>query len=268
MITTLTFGTEQAHTSERMRKHPLMARLFLSVFGYTNLGNYARFGIFKRLMNHIHLPAEAKILDLGAGYGEYSFGLARALPDAQVHALDINKERIKTLDHAIAASGMHNIKTHHAYLQGLDENEFDLIYSVDVFEHILPEEMPFKAAHDRLKTGGLLMVKMPNQTQRTLLPEAWFEDHHHWLADEHIGQVYTLNDLKARFEHEGFELSLAFYSDGWWSRLGWELAYLGKKAGLVGQLLSLPLAKALVWVDRLVHKGNTGNAIQVIGKKK
>lgn len=268
MNAVLTFGREQVHTSQRMRKHPRLARLFQRVFGYTNLGNYARFGIFKKMMAQIELPENAKILDLGAGYGEYSFSLAQALPAIQVHALDINKKRVERLNSAMKASKIQNIQTHHAFLHELEEKEFDFIYSVDVFEHILPEEMPFRAAHERLKSGGLLLVKMPNIRQLTILPEGWFEAHQEWLEDEHIGQVYDLEGLKNRYEQEGFEVLLAFYSDGWWSRLAWELAYLGKKAGLVTQLLTLLVAKLLIQIDRLIHKNHSGNAIQVIGKKK
>lgn len=264
----LTFGTQQIHTSERMRKHPGMARIFRSLFGYTNLGNYARFSIFKRLVQAIELPEDPKILDLGAGYGEYSFSLANALPEARITALDIDKKRVRTLQHAIDSSETQNIRPFHGYLEELYEGEFDFIYSIDVFEHIKPEEMPFTAARIRLNPGGYLMVKMPSKKQLTILPEAWFEDHQEWLEDEHIGQVYELEDLKARFEKEGFEVVEAFYSDGWWSRLGWELAYLGKKAGVITQLLSLPIAKVMVWIDRLVHTGKSGNAIQVIAKKR
>ena len=268
MNTVLTFGKQQIHTSERMRKHPRLARILHQVFGYTNLGNYARFGVFKRLINSIDLPENAKILDLGAGYGEYSFSLAQALDHAQITALDIDRERVETLQHAIYASKVSNISTYHGYLEDLSEKEYDFIYAIDVFEHILPEEMPFKAAYERLKPKGHLMVKMPSKKQLTLLPESWFEDHQEWLEDEHIGQIYELQDLVNRFENEGFEVIEAFYSDGWWSRLGWELAYLGKKAGTLTLLLSLPIAKLMVQLDRLVHRGKSGNAIQVIAKKR
>jgi hypothetical protein len=82
-----------------------------------------------------------------------------------------------------------------------------------------------------------------------------------------VGQVYDLQGLKARFESEGFEIVHASYSDGIISRLAWELAYLGKKAGVITQLLSLPIAKRLIHLDRIFHSKKEGNAIQVIGRK-
>jgi hypothetical protein len=127
--------------------------------------------------------------------------------------------------------------------------------------------MPFQEAKDALSNGGYFLVKIPTDEQLTILPEDWFEDHHDWLEDEHVGQIYDLEGLKNRFEREGFKVVHASYTDGFWSRLGWEIGYLSKKAGSIPQLLFLPLAKFFVWLDRTVHTGKKGNAIQVIGQK-
>lgn len=268
MNTQLTFGAQQIHTSKRMLSYPGLGKLFYKLMGYTNVGNYARFTIFKDLIHRVNLQPNSKVLDLGTGYGEYSFSLAQADPSLEVHALDIDKDRIATVEKAVQKSDCNNIKTHCKYIHELREQNFDLIFSVDVFEHILPQEMPFAMAYQKLKPGGHMVVKIPNKTQKTILPEDWFEDHNDWLEDEHIGQVYDLKGLRRRFEEEGFEVVYSSYSDGWLSRFAWELAYLGKKPGIVSQLLTLPIAKALIHLDRLVHGGNWGNAIQVVGQKK
>jgi cyclopropane fatty-acyl-phospholipid synthase-like methyltransferase len=263
----LTFGDAQIYTSERMMKFPQLSKAFFKVFGYTNLGNYARFTIFKKLLKQIPIPRDGKILDLGTGYGEYAFSLSKAFPSGLIHALDIDPERIYTLRQAIRKSLVSNILTYSEHLGNVYLPELDFVFSIDVFEHIEEENMPFKDVYDRLKPGGYFLVKIPNKQQRTILPEAWFEEHQEWLEDEHVGQVYDLEGLKNRFEMEGFQVIHASYSDGWLSRMGWELAYLGKKAGFIGQLASLPLAKGMVLLDRVFHRSAWGNAIQVIGKK-
>ena len=263
----LTFGAQQPHTSQRMLDFPRLGKLFNKIFGYTNVGNYARFTIFKDLIGKAQLKPNSKVLDLGTGYGEYSFSLAQASEELEIHALDIDAERIASVQNAVQKSGFNNIKTHCAKIEEIEEQDFDLIFSVDVFEHILPEEMPFKMAFEKVKPGGHLIVKIPNMTQRTIMPEGWFEEHQDWLEDEHVGQVYDLKGLSERFGHEGFEVIFSSYTDGWLSRLAWELAYLGKKPGIITQLLTLPIAKGLIQIDRLIHKGAWGNAIQVIGQK-
>jgi hypothetical protein len=127
--------------------------------------------------------------------------------------------------------------------------------------------MPFKSVYERLKPGGHFLVKIPNVTQKTIFPESLFEEHQEWLEEEHVGQVYDLETLKARFTSENFEIVHASYSDGYLSRFAWELAYLGKKAGTITQVITLPIAKGLIHMDRWFHRGTWGNAIQVIGRK-
>lgn len=263
----LTFGAQQVHTSQRMLAYPSISCFFHKVFGYTNVGNYARFTVFKKLISQIPLKRNSKVLDLGTGYGEYSFSLAQASSDFEIHALDIDTERVSAVERAIDLGGYDNISTHRSPIEEVNEHSFDLIFSVDVFEHISPEEMPFKATFEKLKPGGHLLVKIPNNTQKTIFPESWFEEHQDWLEDEHIGQVYDLNGLSERFRDEGFKVIFSSCSDGWLSRLAWELAYLGKKLGIISQLLTLPIAKLLIHGDRLFHSGSWGNAIQVIGQK-
>ncbi|OEK00911.1 hypothetical protein BFP97_05025 [Roseivirga sp. 4D4] len=263
----LTFGTAQIHTSERLKSRPGIAKLFHKIFGYTNVGNYARFTVFKKLLRHTHSIENGKILDLGTGYGEYAISLASAYPNACVHALDIDTERIAAVKRATQKLELDNMHTHCKPIDGLRDKAFDLIFSIDVFEHIAPEKMPFQVAYDKLKPGGHFIVKIPNAIQRTLFPEKWFDEHHDWLEEEHIGQIYDLEGLKSRFRREGFIITHASYSDGWLSRFAWELAYLGKKTGLLGQLVTLPIAKLFIHADRLVHSNNWGNAIQVIGQK-
>lgn len=262
------FGKYQFHTSDKLSRYPLLSKVVTGLFGYTNLGNYARSRIFIKLLKQLPVEQFNNILDLGCGYGEYSFMLADAFPKCRITALDIDQDRIQTVKKAIDEVGMSNIRTVNHFLEKEPiEETYDFIFSIDVFEHIQESQMPFAAAYERLKPGGYMMVKIPNVTQKTIFPDHWFEEHHEWLDEEHIGQIYDLEGLRKRFTQEGFEIVHASYSDGWLSRLGWELAYLTKKGGYIPQLTFLPIAKTLVHLDHALHRGKSGNAIQVIGRK-
>lgn len=265
----ITFGNRQDQMSQRMRKRPRLARLVKRIFGYTLVGNYARALTFKELLEKLPLDKVKKVMDLGCGYGEYAFMMADGLPHATVTALDLNQKSVQDIKNIAERNKIQNIETHIGPIESLENRDayYDLIYTVDVFEHIKEEEMPFAQAYLKLRPGGHLLVKIPSKEQLTILPENWFEDHHEWLEDEHIGQVYELEDLKKRMHKEGFEVIYAAYADGWWSRMGWELGYLSHKAGAVLQLICLPLAKAMVKLDRMIHSKKSGNTIQVIGQK-
>lgn len=262
-----TFGKSQVLTSQRMQQKPRLAKLIYKLFGYTSLGNYARAQVFIKLLKQLPIENFRHILDLGCGLGEYSFMLAESLPKAQLTAIDILPERVAAVKKANALLGLQNLVVKQSKVENLEEQQFDFIFSVDVFEHIPEDEMPFKAAFERLQQGGYLLVKMPTKEQFTILPESWFEEHNEWLDHEHLGQVYTLEDLRRRFKREGFDVIYAAYADGPLSRLAWEIGYLAKKGGAALHLLLLPLCKGLVKLDMLAGFRKKGNTIQVIGRK-
>ncbi|WP_153798527.1 class I SAM-dependent methyltransferase [Foetidibacter luteolus] len=264
----LDFGSSQMLTSERMKKNPALSKFLYSVFGYTNVGNWARSLVVIKLFKKLPLKSFKKILDVGAGLGEFSFMLSKALPEAQITSLEIWQERADILEKTKAQGNYNNVTIYRDKIETMEGNgTYDFIFAIDVFEHIYENEMPFKGCWDKLKPGGYLMVKIPNIKQLTILPEKWFEEHQDWLHDEHVGQVYDLDGLVNRFKKEGFSIVHASNSDGWFSRLGWEVGYLSRKGGSAIQLLTLPLSKLFIRIDRLVAGKKTGNAIQVIGKK-
>lgn len=263
------FGRLQYLSSDKMRTRPTLGRLFYNVFGYTNVGNYARSRVFLRLLQDLPYRKFKRVLDLGCGYGEYSILLTDLVPSVQVTALDIDSERCSTLANTVFAA---DLQRQIEVLCRPIENTaamptYDFIFAIDVFEHINPAAMPFAAALERLKPGGYFLVKIPNEKQRTILPENWFEEHQAWLEEEHIGQVYDLPGLKKRFVQEGFAVVHSAATDGWLSRFAWELAWLGKKGGMMTQLLTLPLAKLFIVLDPLFHRSTWGNAIHVVGQK-
>lgn len=265
----LEYGKSQILTSARLSRRPWVGKLLYGIFGYTNLGNWARSQVVIRLLNQLPLSRFTRILDLGAGMGEFSFMLAQALPQAQITALEIAPERVDALRKGVERGGFTNVRVHPGLVETLPPGEeYDLIFAIDVFEHIAPEQMPFGACLDRLKEGGHLLVKIPNRVQRTILPERLFEEHESWLEEEHPGQVYDLGGLEDRFVSEGFTVVHSSTSDGLLARLGWEIAYLAKRGGPVPQLAFLPLCKTFVCLDRLTGtEKHSGNAIQVIGQK-
>jgi SAM-dependent methyltransferase len=266
---TFSYGHTHVLTSARLQNHPRVAKFIYSIWGYTSFGNWARAMVFLSLLRLLPLKRFKKIMDLGAGLGEFSFMMSEALPDAQITALEILPSAIDKLRNVVKKYDYRNVTVFPHKIEELNENgTFDFIFSVDVFEHILPEEMPFSESYKKLKPGGYFLVKMPAKVQRTILPDSWFEDHNEWLEGAHIGQVLTLEDLVQKFKEAGFRIVHASYSDGWLSRLAWELGYLTSKGGAIPKLLALPFCKFLNIIDRMTFRSKKhGNAIQVIGVK-
>lgn len=265
----LNYGTAQYVLSEKMQSFPKIGKLINKVMGYTNIGNYARAQVFRQQISQLNLAEMNNILDLGCGYGENAIMMSQALPGKTIYALDIDTKALTSVRRAKRELNITNMTIHEGKIDTLPVNELDLIYSVDVFEHIPVNEMPFADAYKKLKTGGYMLVKIPNKVQRTFFDSKHFEEHNQWVDHEHPGQVYFLKDLEQRFWKEGFKVVFAAQTDGLLARMAWEIAYFMKKGGAPLQLLSLPFCKLLVNIDLLLHpKGSSnGNAITVIGQK-
>jgi SAM-dependent methyltransferase len=265
----LQYGTSQHLLSEKMQRFPSLAKFLNQTVGYTNIGNYARAKVFSKHINKVNVADMQNILDLGCGYGENALMVSQALPGKNIYALDIDKRALSRVRTAKEKIGVKNLTIHEGKIDTLPVESLDLIYSVDVFEHIHEHEMPFADAYNKLKKGGYLLVKIPNKVQRTFFDEKYFAEHNVWVEHEHPGQVYFLKDLEARFWKEGFKVVYAEQTDGMLARIAWEIAYFSKKGGALFQLLTLPLCKLLVNLDFITHpKGSSqGNAITVIGQK-
>ena len=265
----LSYGESQYLLSQKMQSLPSVGKLINQIMGYTNIGNYARAKVFTKQISQLNLSGMKKILDLGCGYGENALMMSKALPGAKITALDIDTKALDRVRFAKSKLGLGNMEIHQGRIDTLDHGGFDLIYSVDVFEHIPELDMPFADAFAALRQGGHLLVKIPNKEQRTFFDEKYFGEHNEWVEHEHPGQVYTLDGLKTRFEKEGFKVVYAEQTDGIWARLAWEIAYFMKKGGSALQLLALPFCKLLVNLDLMLNpKGSDrGNAITVIGQK-
>jgi predicted O-methyltransferase YrrM len=252
-----------------MRHRPRFSKFVSSVFGYTNIGNWARSRVVIDLFKNLPLKDFRNVIDLGAGLGEFTFMMAEQMPSTKFLALEILPDRVAKLREVVNKLGFKNVEVYPDYIETLEAKEaYDFIFAIDVFEHIPEDKMPFKACYERLRPGGYLMIKIPNVKQRTILPSRFFEDHNQWLEEEHVGQVYDLNQLTSRFKKEGFTIVHSSSSDGLLSRMAWEVGYFARKGGSFFQLAFLPLCKGLVLLDRMLFfSGRHGNAIQVVGRK-
>ena len=107
---------------------------------------------------------EAKILDAGSGFGQYSYYLSKLSKKWQILGVDVKTEQIEDCNrffHQTQKTG--RITFDYADLTKFTKNaEYDLILSVDVMEHILEDVLVFKNFHQSLKEGGMLLISSPS----------------------------------------------------------------------------------------------------------
>lgn len=182
--------------------------LDLTPFSPKHIGDYVRQGCFWRYVRTIS-PEIGAILDAGCGHGHYAMKMAHKFPHARITALDIKP-----------VMSMNNFQLNVSVVTGdlllLDATDtYDLIYSIDVLEHIPGNQKVVHNFYRALKMGGYLYLHTPNRIQgRRFFPIKLFKKFDAWVKDEHIGDSYTLDELKQTVSGCGFEIINAQYTFG------------------------------------------------------
>ena len=120
-----------------------------------------------KLVNLLNLPAGSTVLDLGAGFGMYSFRLGRAVGSAgKIFATDVDAQAIDYLNGHALKEGVANVVPVKVSGHGLDsfyrEHTFDLILASDVITEIRAPEAFFDELRPSLRegTGRMWIVTM------------------------------------------------------------------------------------------------------------
>jgi SAM-dependent methyltransferase len=89
------------------------------------------------VVDALRLTGKETIVDIGAGSGYFSFRLARAVPEGEVIALDVEPEMIRHIHHKAMNEGVRNL--HASFAKPDDPGvpaEADLVFMCDVLHHI------------------------------------------------------------------------------------------------------------------------------------
>jgi 2-polyprenyl-3-methyl-5-hydroxy-6-metoxy-1,4-benzoquinol methylase len=203
---------------DKKLRNKLKAILDLTPFSPKHIGDYVRQGCFWKCVGTLSLGRYAAILDAGCGDGHYAVKMGRKFPYARVTAMDIRP-----------VISLNKFPTNVSVVSGdllflRTADTYDIIYSIDVLEHIPGNCRIIQNFFRALKPGGYLYIHMPNKTDgRYIFPSKFFETFRAWENDEHIGERYTLDELKDMVKGYGFEVIKTQHTFGIVGRFAWEL---------------------------------------------
>lgn len=155
---------------------------------------------------------EARVLDLGCGWGTVSFALAPMV--SSVVGVDFSAKSVELCRRGAEDLGLDNVDfvRGDAAETGLPEETFDIVYAVDLVEHLYPDQTleVLDECARVLKRGGRLVIWTPNRghfletlKNRTFLMKS-DPSHVDYKSMERIHR-----DLLAR----GFSIEKAYYAE-------------------------------------------------------
>ncbi len=114
----------------------------------------------KEIIERLTIQPGARVADLGAGGGYFTWHLAAAVgPEGHVYAVDINETGLRMIEKERTARGVSNVTTiraesHDAKLPG----PVDLVFSCDTYHHMSERVGYFRSLARSLKPQGRVAI--------------------------------------------------------------------------------------------------------------
>ncbi len=222
-------------------------------------------------------PQNAKILDGGAGFGQYTHHMSGFSCDPDILAVDVKQEQVDDCNDFFKKIGkdkVHFVKDNLVTFK--KDNEFDLVICIDVIEHIEEDVQVMKNYYDSLKPGGMLLISTPSDQGGSDTHHHHDHDHDHedgemhGFIDEHVRDGYSLEDINTKLAKAGFSKSEARFQYGPPGKISWKISMKWPMLMLNASkiffiilpfyyLLFFPIAFVLNMMDvRKEHKTGTG----------
>ena len=197
---------------------PALERLYIRLFGVPINGLRIR---ARRVLPYI-TPKFRRILDSGCGQGIFTFEVARRLPASTITGMDTNSELIDRNRRIADIAGMSNCRFECGDIADIrPDNQYDLILSIDVLEHIENDVRVLNSYYRALAPSGELLLHAPGYHRRWPL-FSWMVN---FEVEGHCRPGYTMEEIAGKVEGAGFAIIERYYTYGWLDTISNYLSY-------------------------------------------
>ena len=224
----------------------------------------------KKELRELSFGEKSTILDAGSGFGQYTYRMSRMFPRSEILAVDVKEEQIEDCNRFFDKIKLSDrVKFEVADLTKLVRgDQFNLILSIDVMEHIEEDVLVFKNFYQSLKEGGVLLISTPSDQGGSDTHD--HEEGAHGFIDEHVRDGYNIEEIEEKLKSAGFSVVETRYSYGSPGKISWRLS-MKYPIQLLGvsrlffilipfyYLIVFPFAAMLNYFDvKGIHKTGTG----------
>lgn len=244
----------------------LPQRVFLRLFG--PLGVHARIRNTRVInaISQLDLPGQARILDVGCGHAYATFWLARHYPQYEFLGIELDETLVRAGQKICERLGIENVNIVEGKAQDIKEiGGYDLIFSIDVLEHIEDDVGTLAAIRQALQPGGYLILHLPRRHQEHRRFLSAFKAH---VTPDHVRDEYTENEIRSKLEETNFKVEGICYGFSMWGELAFESNYLFWKRNWLRVLTAIllhPLSLRLAYMDTRKNYKD-GNSLLVIAR--
>ena len=215
-----------------------LQKAYIYVFGLVDLPTRIRFAVLRRVLD---VSPCARIVDAGCAKGFYSFYLARAYPDAEIRAFDIDGDRVEEAEMVRRAMGYETLSFHQQDLSRFDEElDANVVLCFETLQYVPDDRLVLERFFAALAPGGALLLHVPAERVR--------------FGGKVEDRVFTKQSLRQLLTQCGFRVErLDFTFGAYHSMLSEAFSFLVKHSP-AGAVLLFPVLLALSWCGKLFHK--------------
>lgn len=255
------------HLGEIFNRTPFLRKLFYGLLDLLLLRAWHIHRELKKWMKSA--PADANILDAGAGFGQYTYWLHSKNKGFNILSVDVKEEQVADCNNFFSSIGAERVRFEIADLtQFHKDDSYNLVLSVDVMEHILEDVQVFRNFHRSLKQGGMLLISTPSDQGGSDVHDEGESS----FIEEHVRDGYNIREIEDKLRSAGFSKVVARYSYGSPGKISWRLSmkypilFMGKVPKALGllvlpfyYLLAYPVSYVLnYWDCSMKHPTGTG----------
>ena len=110
-----------------------------------------------------HIPADARILDIGFGNGEIALAVARAFPQSLVEGIDLTEHNVHLARRKATDAGIENVIFRVGDIESWQpqESSYDAAYAMQVMQFIDDPDALLEKLFSALRAGGALLFATP-----------------------------------------------------------------------------------------------------------
>jgi SAM-dependent methyltransferase len=244
-------------------------------------GSYAEAGALMRRMHFvplvkslaIRMEAEC-ILDAGCGSGTGALALAKRLPGIKVVGLDVDPDAYQLCLVKKEYFHCNNVDfILGSLIQPFGKRLYDIIYCVDVLEHIEDDVQALINIHDSLKPGGWFVLHVPTAERDNIFHLTYKIDKIIDRTAHHVRDGYNPSVLHKRVEDAGFEVTNSYSTFAKWrGGLAWEINAIlwhGRPFTFPIILCFIPICLLLSLIDVLTRESSKkGKGILLVARRR
>lgn len=208
-----------------------------------------------------YAPKNSTILDAGCDTGRDAIYLSAKYPDFSVLGIDINDNAISEAKTRLAKANLNNANFEIMNIVDIPYvDKFDIIYSIEVLEHIYDYEKCINNFQKALKSNGKLIIHVPCPDQKR-----HFKRFKKKVYPDHIHDSISVSKLVSALEANKLKVLEVKYTSGYFGSLGWEIFEIIRPRTFLKRVL-FPVILLLFYIDALLPK-TKGNNAMVIAEK-